>query len=217
MFCSYDFPIYGLDFHSSKQKLVCSSFVENLQNSIIITENIDSKLVKVASLPVEYPITKTLWQPKDAGNDLFATTGDLFRIYEVISPDLSSDSQLLICRATMQNVRRVGSNSQEMYAPLTSFDWNSSDPSLCVTCSVDTTCSVWDMNTQQAKTQLIAHDSEVLDVAFANGVHVFSSVGSDGSVRMFDQRYIMIDVELWRIRQSCTRVLQSPRVGNHQL
>jgi WD repeat-containing protein 68 len=42
--------------------------------------------------------------------------------------------------------------------------------------------------TQQAKTQLIAHDKEVFDVAFSTGVHVFSSVGADGSVRMFDLR-----------------------------
>merc|ERR1712146_436905 len=40
----------------------------------------------------------------------------------------------------------------------------------------------------QAKTQLIAHDKEVYDLAFASGVHVFASVGADGSVRMFDLR-----------------------------
>ncbi len=40
----------------------------------------------------------------------------------------------------------------------------------------------------QAKTQLIAHDKEVYDLAFAAGVHVFASVGADGSVRMFDLR-----------------------------
>lgn len=38
------------------------------------------------------------------------------------------------------------------------------------------------------KTQLIAHDKEVYDIAFASGVHVFASVGADGSIRMFDLR-----------------------------
>jgi WD repeat-containing protein 68 len=42
--------------------------------------------------------------------------------------------------------------------------------------------------TQQAKTQLIAHDKEVYDVAFARGTDIFASVGADGSVRMFDLR-----------------------------
>jgi WD repeat-containing protein 68 len=50
------------------------------------------------------------------------------------------------------------------------------------------TCTVWDIETQQAKTQLIAHDKEVYDVVFSTGVHVFASVGADGSVRMFDLR-----------------------------
>ena len=40
----------------------------------------------------------------------------------------------------------------------------------------------------QAKTQLIAHDKEVLDVRFSNSVDCFASVGSDGSLRMFDLR-----------------------------
>ncbi|KAJ3277585.1 ddb1 and cul4 associated factor 7, partial [Blyttiomyces sp. JEL0837] len=91
------------------------------------------------------------------------------------------------CRATLANMRRVGSKKDQC-APLTSFDWNESDPSLCVTSSIDTTCTVWDINTQQAKTQLIAHDKEVYDVAFARGTDIFASVGADGSVRMFDLR-----------------------------
>ena len=36
--------------------------------------------------------------------------------------------------------------------------------------------------------QLIAHDKEVYDIAFARGTDVFASVGADGSVRMFDLR-----------------------------
>jgi WD repeat-containing protein 68 len=47
---------------------------------------------------------------------------------------------------------------------------------------------VQDVTKMQAKTQLIAHDKEVYDLAFATGVHVFASVGADGSVRMFDLR-----------------------------
>ncbi|CAG8660874.1 7125_t:CDS:2, partial [Scutellospora calospora] len=74
-------------------------------------------------------------------------------------------------------------------APLTSFDWNEIDPTLAVTSSIDTTCTVWNVETKQAKTQLIAHDKEVYDVAFASGsMDVFASVGADGSVRMFDLR-----------------------------
>ena len=59
-----------------------------------------------------------------------------------------------------------------------------------VTASIDTTCTVWDLNTLHAKTHLIAHDKEVFDVAFVAGSeHIFASCGADGSVRMFDLRY----------------------------
>lgn len=76
----------------------------------------------------------------------------------------------------------------EFCAPLTSFDWNDTDPNIIGTSSIDTTCTIWDISKMQAKTQLIAHDKEVYDLAFAPGVHVFASVGADGSVRMFDLR-----------------------------
>ena len=56
------------------------------------------------------------------------------------------------------------------------------------TSSIDTTCTIWDVTTQTARTQLIAHDREVFDIAFARGKDVFASVGADGSVRMFDLR-----------------------------
>jgi len=38
------------------------------------------------------------------------------------------------------------------------------------------------------KTQLIAHDKEVYDIAFSNETNLFATVGADGSLRMFDLR-----------------------------
>lgn len=62
-------------------------------------------------------------------------------------------------------------------------------PNLIVTSSIDTTCTVWDISTQSAVTQLIAHDREVFDVAWVPGsVDAFVSVGADGSLRAFDLR-----------------------------
>lgn len=69
------------------------------------------------------------------------------------------------------------------------MDWNTISPALIITSSIDTTCTVWDIPTLTAKTQLIAHDKEVYDVRFmSNSVDVFASCGADGSVRMFDLR-----------------------------
>lgn len=81
----------------------------------------------------------------------------------------------------------------EFCAPLTSFDWNSADPNIVAASSIDTTITIWDIEKEKALTQLIAHDKEVYDVAFAQGSlspHVFSSVGADGSIRMFDRRQL---------------------------
>jgi len=56
------------------------------------------------------------------------------------------------------------------------------------TSSIDTTCTIWNIETGQARTQLIAHDKEVYDLAFAPSPDIFASAGADGSVRMFDLR-----------------------------
>jgi DDB1- and CUL4-associated factor 7 len=85
---------------------------------------------------------------------------------------------------------------------------------LVVTASIDTTCTVWDLNTLHAKTHLIAHDKEVFDVAFVAGSeHIFASCGADGSVRMFDLRYFTSNVsngDPWITRLSFTN---RPRRG----
>jgi len=74
-------------------------------------------------------------------------------------------------------------------APLTSFSWNEKSPNLIVTASIDTTCTVWNIDVSSAMTQLIAHDREVYDVAWHPGsTDIFVSVGADGSLRAFDLR-----------------------------
>jgi len=82
----------------------------------------------------------------------------------------------------------LNNNKTSFCAPLTSFDWNEADPAIVGTSSIDTTCTIWNIETGKATTQLIAHDKEVYDIAFARGTDVFASVGADGSVRMFDLR-----------------------------
>lgn len=71
---------------------------------------------------------------------------------------------------------------------MTSFDWNINDPNIIGTCSIDTTCTIWDIEQGVAKTQLIAHEKEVFDFAFAVGVYTFATAGADGSIRHFDTR-----------------------------
>ena len=160
---------------------------------------------KLAEATVSYPVTRVLWEPESkqkASCDLLATSGDHLRLWSIpeakrghhhggsIHKSSSTSGNEGQTAARMTPLALLSnSKSPEHTAPLTSLDWNTIAPSLIITSSIDTTCTIWDIPSLTAKTQLIAHDREVFDVRFcANSVDVFVSCGADGSVRMFDLR-----------------------------
>ena len=159
------------------------------------------EFVKTAEATHSYPVTRILWEPASSqkqSTDLLATSGDHLRLWSLPSQPAyahsnsisrSSNSGQLAPQKLTPLALLSNSKSPEHTAPLTSLDWNTLSPSLIITSSIDTTCTIWDIPTLTAKTQLIAHDKEVFDVRFcANSVDVFVSCGADGSVRMFDLR-----------------------------
>ncbi|KAI8054060.1 hypothetical protein BDF22DRAFT_743031 [Syncephalis plumigaleata] len=133
-------------------------------------------LTVTAESDTMFPFTKIMGQ-SHYSRGLLATTSDMLRIWRYADDrEIKLSMEAELC-----------SGKSDMLAPLTSFDWSEIKGSLVVTCSVDTTCTVWDI--EATKTQLIAHDREVYDVAFVAGsADIFASVGADGSVRMFDLR-----------------------------
>lgn len=159
--------------------------------------------VKIAEATHSYPVTRLLWEPPSSqkqSTDLLATSGDHLRLWSLPSETPVASPGNSISRSANQGrdlpaskltplALLSNSKTPEHTAPLTSLDWNTVSPSLIITSSIDTTCTIWDIPTLTAKTQLIAHDKEVFDVRFcANSVDVFVSCGADGSVRMFDLR-----------------------------
>ncbi|EEP77931.1 conserved hypothetical protein [Uncinocarpus reesii 1704] len=161
------------------------------------------EFVKVAEATHSYPVTRILWEPPSSqkqSTDLLATSGDHLRLWSLPSESSqylhhggSSITRTANSKPPVQKLSPLAllsnSKSPEHTAPITSLDWNVVSPSLIITSSIDTTCTIWDIPTLTAKTQLIAHDREVYDVRFcANSVDVFVSCGADGSVRMFDLR-----------------------------
>ncbi|EZF75707.1 hypothetical protein H105_02887 [Trichophyton soudanense CBS 452.61] len=164
------------------------------------------EFVKTAEATHSYPVTRILWEPPSSqkqSTDLLATSGDHLRLWSLPSnpsqPQYYGSNSINRMSASnkspppLQKLSPLAllSNSKtpEHTAPITSLDWNAVSPSLIITSSIDTTCTIWDIPTLTAKTQLIAHDKEVYDVRFcANSVDVFVSCGADGSVRMFDLR-----------------------------
>ena len=156
--------------------------------------------IKTAEATHSYPVTRILWEPPSTNKqttDLLATSGDHLRLWSLPNdPSASYGNSINRPSTKDQPLLKLSplallsnSKSPEHTAPITSLDWNIVSPSLIITSSIDTTCTIWDIPTLTAKTQLIAHDKEVFDVRFcAASVDVFVSCGADGSVRMFDLR-----------------------------
>ncbi|KLP08381.1 an11 protein [Fusarium fujikuroi] len=155
------------------------------------------EFTKAAEATHSYPVTRLLWEPPSSqkqSTDLLATSGDHLRLWSLPNENPATPSSTIGRRdnpTTKLTPLALLSNSKtpDHTAPLTSLDWNTVSPSLIITSSIDTTCTIWDIPSLTAKTQLIAHDKEVYDVRFcAKSVDVFVSCGQDGSVRMFDLR-----------------------------
>ncbi|OBR02954.1 WD repeat domain-containing protein [Colletotrichum higginsianum IMI 349063] len=163
------------------------------------TPKFNLEFSKVAEATHSYPVTRLLWEPPSSqkqSTDLLATSGDHLRLWSLPSESPVSQSNSITRQGRDTAVTKLtplallsNSKTPDHTAPLTSLDWNTVSPSLIITSSIDTTCTIWDIPSLTAKTQLIAHDKEVYDVRFcANSVDVFVSCGQDGSVRMFDLR-----------------------------
>ncbi|CAI5467749.1 unnamed protein product [Closterium sp. Yama58-4] len=177
-------PVYSMNWSVRPDKnfrLAVGSFIEDYRNKVEIVQ-LDDNTGELRSDPRltfdhPYPPTKLMFVPgRDiARPDLLATSGDFLRIWQITDDGVR-----------MRSVLNNNKNS-EFCAPLTSFDWNESEPRRLGTSSIDTTCTIWDMEKEVVDTQLIAHDKEVYDIAWG-GVGLFASVSADGSVRVFDLR-----------------------------
>ncbi|KAH9991772.1 WD40 repeat-like protein [Russula vinacea] len=134
-----------------------------------------------------YPATALQWQPANASNFAWSQKAPMTELLARRAIRYVSGGHRLSLKAALSGQSKV--QGQSGGAPLTNFSWNEKMPSLVVTSSIDTTCTVWNLDTSTAVTQLIAHDREVYDVAWLpNSTDIFVSVGADGSLRAFDLR-----------------------------
>ena len=171
--------LYGISFQSSDLGRIALSTIEmNRNNRIEILELSDEQLKKVSSEEQEFPSTKLMWSPSLSNNSILASSSDIMRLYKYNSDNKKLDLNL-----------KLNNKKSKYCAPLTSFDWNRENNAILGTASIDTTCTIWDLNKTTIRTQLIAHDKEVYDIAFSlSEEHIFISTGADGSIRLFDLR-----------------------------
>uniref|UniRef100_A0A1I7XIS2 WD_REPEATS_REGION domain-containing protein n=1 Tax=Heterorhabditis bacteriophora TaxID=37862 RepID=A0A1I7XIS2_HETBA len=119
-------------------RLAVSSFIEEYSNkvSIVQLDEDAGELILKNTFDHPYPATKLMWIPDSKGNypDLIATSGDYLRLWRIGADNSAKIESLL-------NTNRTA----EYCAPLTSFDWNELDLNLIGTSSIDTTCTVWQL------------------------------------------------------------------------
>jgi len=193
--------IYSIAFSSRAAypyRLGIGSIINDSDNYVEVVQlNPESrKLEKKFQFDHKFAPTKIMWVPDTMNNapDLMATSGEMLRVYNIEN----NERAVLKCELT--------SNKKELMAPLTSFDWNSQTLNMVITCSIDTTCSIWDISQQSLIRTLIAHDKEVLDVSFSPEPQMFATVGADGSVRHFDIRDLSKSDILYEMSHFLVRV-----------
>jgi len=127
-----------------------------------------------------YPPTKLAFIPDRTGTrpDLLASSGDFLRIWRLSDEGVTLEKLLNSTKSMITTAPA---------APVTSFDWNEFEPHRIGASSIDTTCTIWDVERGAIETQLVAHDREVYDLAWGGAV-VFATASADGSVRVFDLR-----------------------------
>lgn len=181
-------PAYSLAWSCRPEagfRFAVGSCIEETKNFIQIVELNEEKstLECVAETEHSFPPTKLLWRPdngSDSGKqDLLASSTTTLNLWKVEDGQMKCVAKLASTRAQKQSTN---------LPPLTSFDWSSVSHHKLGASSVDTTCTIWNLEKQKIETQLIAHDKAVYDIAFSHVDSLFASVGADGSVRVFDQR-----------------------------
>ncbi|GKV39700.1 hypothetical protein SLEP1_g47431 [Rubroshorea leprosula] len=164
-----------------RSRLAIGSFMEEYSNRVELVQfNLDAADFTTDSrLIFDHPYAPTnlmFFPSEDTTNpDLVATSGDYLRLWEIHEDHIELKSLM------------NGNKSSEFNSAITSFDWAEFDPRRVASASVDSTCTVWDVERQAVDTQLVAHDKEVYDISWG-GFNVFASVSGDGSIRVFDLR-----------------------------
>jgi DDB1- and CUL4-associated factor 7 len=171
--------IYAMNFCTNPARsftLALGSFVGTQYNYIqLISLNEEIEAFEpISEVEQIYPTTKLMWCP-DPSMNILASTGDSLKLWNCDS-DMILKSNLLT------------ESKKEFPPPLTSFDWNTVNNNIIGTSSINTTCTIWDIEKETVSAHMIAHDQPAYDIAFSQGVSIFATAGGDGSVRQFDLR-----------------------------
>lgn len=145
-------------------RFAVGSFIEEYSNKVKVIQLDPEKgeFVECLSLDHPYPTTKIMFAPEELAShrDIMITTGDYLRIWnimdnkearqEAIMTNVSFGTAVGVDMHLWLGLVRFVAVKQNRYAeycsPLTSFDWNTADANIVGVCSIDTTCTIWDVS-----------------------------------------------------------------------
>lgn len=174
-------PLYAMHWSArlNSFRLALGTFKPDRTNMLDIVELNESagvfRFKSRLSIHHGFPATKVLFAPDGCRTDLVATSSDALRLWKIDS-DIHEEACL------------VSDKEHPFHQPLTSFDWV--EPAYIGTCSIDRSCTIWNVERQTLEKQLIAHSNEIYDLAWGPVSGRFATVSADGSMRIFDMRYI---------------------------
>lgn len=185
-------PLYALSFTNTQGSFLISSMLEQSTNYIQhLSFNNTTNTIQLQSTANHlYPPTKIMWSPPTIQDQLFATSSDCLRLWRF------EEGQMIVRAQLAPHY-----DNKEYNGPLTSFDWCVRDPGTLGTASIDKTCTIWDLNKQMIKKQILAHNNEVNDIAFSHDSNIFVTASTDCSVRKFDLRSL----------DQCSIIYENPR------
>jgi WD repeat-containing protein 68 len=149
-----------------------NDYNDNINNINYVNNN---SVILRSQVQCDFPVSSLLFSPHEQNKNLLASTSDILRLY-------SYEEEKLSLKVAFKKRRK------DYCGPLTACDWSKSNNSIIGICSVDTTCSIFDLNKLEVKYMIIAHDKEVYDISLGRDEFTFMSTGADGSVRLFDSR-----------------------------
>jgi len=185
-----------------KFRIASCTFLEspNFQtNKINIIELSDTghEFILKATLNHGYPASALKFYPNSdpIQMELLASTSNCLKIFRFHPQN---------CKITQEC--ELVSTKSNFSSPLTNLDWNEIQTHLVGVSSIDTTCTIWNIEVEKVvgsvsaqsvkgsvNKQLIAHEKPVHDIAFTrfgSGCDQFATAGFDGSIRLFDLRQL---------------------------
>ena len=160
----------------------------NLQTdsqNYIYLYSLENTLLSATEVP--WPVTKTSFSYSPTLKNKFLTSSDVIRVY-----NLNCDTFAL------EIVDTLSETKNSFNGPVVTFDWSKTKPDLLGSCSIDTTCSIWNVEKKILTTQLIAHKKEVTDFTFSNDDKCFITSGGDGQVKLFDLRDLKTSFQIYQ-------------------